>query len=209
MGNCPEHIVEYMHDYLDGDISREHEQELKKHLQRCSDCQQHMHELSDTIAFVKSATHVAAPLHFEASVMAKLPKQKHRMGVQKWLRQHPLLIAAAVFCLLMSATLFSSFKDDQQFSVTKQPNLVVDGQTVIVPKGEVVKGDIVVRNGDIVVEGEVDGNITVINGKYMASTAMVTGQIEEINEAFDWLWYKIKKVTNDVFAMNGKAEQEN
>ena len=45
----------------------------------------------------------------------------------------------------------------------------MEGQTVIVPNGEVVKGDIVVKNGDIVVEGEVDGNVTVINGQYMAS----------------------------------------
>ena len=78
------------------------------------------------------------------------------------------------------------------FLFTKQPNLQVEGQTVIVPKGETVKGDIVVKNGDIVVKGEVDGDITVINGKYMASTANVTGQIEEVDEAFEWLWYKIK-----------------
>lgn len=45
----------------------------------------------------------------------------------------------------MSATLLGSFMDDQHFSVTKQPNLVVEGQTVIVPKGEVVNGDIVVK----------------------------------------------------------------
>ena len=48
------------------------------------------------------------------------------------------------------------------------------------------------KNGDIVIEGEVDGNVTVINGQYMASTAVVTGQIEEIDEMFEWLWYKIK-----------------
>ena len=192
MGTCPEYIVEHMHNYLDGDISREHEQELKKHLQECSACQQHMHELSDTIAMI----------------MAQLPKPKTRFGVQKWLRQHPFLIAAAVFCLFMSAALFSHFNDDQQFSVTKQPNLVVDGQTVIVPKGEVVKGDIVVRNGDIVVEGEVDGNITVINGRYMASTAMVSGQIDEINESFEWLWYKVKTLVNDVFTLDTTIDDE-
>ena len=208
MGTCPDYIVEYMHNYLDGDISREHEQELKKHLQNCSACQQHMHELSDTIAFVKSAAPVEAAINLESAIMAQLPKSKSRFGMQKWLRQHPFLIAAAVFCLFMSATLFGHFNDNQQFSVTKQPNLVVDGQTVIVPKGEVVKGDIVVRNGDIVVEGEVDGNITVINGRYMASTAMVTGQIDEINESFEWLWYKIKTLANDVVTFNKSDDTE-
>lgn len=192
MITCSSQFVDYMHEYLDGEISREQEQELKKHLHTCQACQQHMHELSDTVAFIKGAAHITAPPSFEAQVMQRLPKRKSTAGIQRWLRRHPMLVAAAVFCLFMSATLLGSFPNDDQFSVTKQPNLVVDGQTVIVPAGEVVKGDIVVRNGDIMVEGEVDGNITVINGKYMASTAVVTGQIEEIDEAFEWLWYSMK-----------------
>ncbi|MEG0258404.1 MAG: zf-HC2 domain-containing protein [Lysinibacillus sp.] len=198
MNTCPEHLIEYMHDYLDGDISRDQEQELKQHLQSCADCKQLMNELSETITFIKSASHIEAPPHFEASVMDRLPKPKNRVGMQKWIRRHPFFVAAAVFCLFMSTALLGIFQDDQQFSVTKQPNLVVEGQTVIVPKGEVVKGDIVVKNGDLVVEGEVDGNVTIINGKYMASTAVVSGQIEEIDEAFEWLWYKIKGATKSV-----------
>lgn len=197
MAKCPEQIIEYMHEYLDGDISREHEQMLKKHLQTCEDCQKHMHQLSDTIAFIKSASHVTAPPHFEEKVMSNLPGGKHRAGVKRWFRRHPILVAAALFFLFMGAALIGSYPNDNQFSVTKQPNLIVDGQTVIVPKGEVVKGDIVVKNGDIIIEGEVDGNVTVINGEYMASTAVVTGQIEEIDEVFGWLWYEIKSAVKD------------
>ena len=197
MSTCPQYIVDYMHEYLDGDISREHEQQLKKHLQQCSDCQQHMHQLIDTIAFVKSAAHITAPPHFEKKVMQRLPKGKNRVGVQNWFRRHPIIVACAVFFLFMSATLLSNYSDDE-FSVTKQPNLIVDGHTVVVPEGEVVKGDIVVKNGDIVIEGEVDGNVTVINGKYMASTSVVSGQINEIDQAFEWLWYEMKDIANDV-----------
>ncbi|MNH35197.1 Anti-sigma-W factor RsiW [compost metagenome] len=96
--------------------------------------------------------------------------------------------------------------DDQHFSVTKQPNLVVDGQTVIVPEGEVVKGDIVVKNGDLIVEGEVDGNVTVINGQYMASSAVVSGRIEEIDEVFEWLWYTIKNSVKTAMTFEEKEE---
>jgi len=106
----------------------------------------------------------------------------------------------------MSATLLGSFMDDQHFSVTKQPNLVVDGQTVIVPEGEVVKGDIVVKNGDLIVEGEVDGNVTVINGQYMASSAVVSGRIEEIDEVFEWLWYTIKNSVKTAMTFEEKEE---
>mgnify|MGYP001134487715 FL=1 len=205
MSTCPQHIIEYMHEYLDGDISREHEQVLKQHLKTCTACQKHMHQLSDAVAFIKSAAQITAPPHFEEKVMKRLPRPKNRLGIQNWLRRHPFLVAAAMFILFMSATLFGSFNDDK-FSVTKQPNLVVEGQTVIVPEGEVVKGDIVVKNGDIVVEGEVDGNVIVINGEYMASTAVVTGQIHEIDQVFEWVWYEVKRMTKDFLALfeNGK-----
>ncbi len=201
MTACNERYVEYMHDYLDGDISHDHEKELKQHLKSCADCQQHMHELSDSIAFIKSAAHITAPLHFETRVMQRLPKRKNTAGIQKWLRRHPIIVAAAVFVLFMSATLVGSYSNDTQFSVTKQPNLIVEGQTVTVPEGEVVKGDIVVKNGDIVIEGEVDGNVTVINGKYMASSAVVTGQVEEIDQAFEWLWYEMKQMFNSFISL--------
>ncbi|MEK5186790.1 zf-HC2 domain-containing protein [Solibacillus sp. FSL R5-0691] len=204
MKTCASEFVDYMHEYLDGDISREHEQILKQHLQTCPDCQQHMHELSDTVAFIKSAAHITAPPRFEDQVISRLPKRKSSAGIKRWFRQHPVLMAAAVFFLCMSATLLGSFPNDDQFSVTKQPNLVIEGQTVTVPVGEVVKGDIVVKNGDIIVEGEVDGNITVINGNYMASTAVVTGQVEEIDEMFEWLWYKIKDGFNRAIAVFNK-----
>ena len=164
MNKCPEHIVHYMHEYLDGDISREHELELKTHLASCPSCQQHMHELSKVAAFVQSASHISAPSGFVEGVTARLPKETSKVGMKRWFHSHPLLTAAALFMILMSASLFSSFNDDQQFSFTKQPNLVVEGEKVIVPAGEMVKGDLVVKNGDLQIDGEVDGNVTVING---------------------------------------------
>lgn len=212
MSTCPERIVDYMHDYLDGEISAAHENELKAHLETCYACQKHLHELRKTIAFVQSASHITAPDGFKDRVVARLPKEKKHTGVRRWLRQHPIATAASLFLLLMSSSLFSNFNDDQQFSVTKQENIIVQGQTVIVPEGQTVKGDLVVRNGDLQIEGEVDGNVTIINGaKYMASTANVTGQIEEINKAFEWLWYKIKTGFKDAVSFvnpNGDKETE-
>ncbi|MCM3360036.1 MULTISPECIES: zf-HC2 domain-containing protein [unclassified Psychrobacillus] len=215
MSACPERIVHYMHEYLDGEISREHELELKSHLQSCQECRNHMHELSDVVAFVKGAAHVEAPNDFTLSVMSRLPKEKSHTGVSRWFRQHPVLTAAAMFMLLMSSALFSNYNNDQQFSFTKQENVIVEGETVIIPEGQVVKGDLIVKNGDVRVDGELDGNLTVINGsiidgsKYMASTANVTGKSEEINKAFDWLWYTIKDTANEItsFFKSDKTEE--
>ncbi|MBM7588157.1 anti-sigma factor RsiW [Bacillus pakistanensis] len=199
MNTCPNEIIDYMHEYLDEEISHEHEQVLKEHLHTCEECQKHFHELKRTIALVQSTSHIQAPNHFTSNVMARLPKEKKKVGVNRWLRQHPMLSAASLFLVMMVGTLFSSWNQSEEFSFTKKPELVVENHTVIVPKGEVIKGDITVKNGDIRVEGKVQGDITIINGnQYRASAGKVTGDIEEIDAAFEWLWYKIKGSFQDV-----------
>ncbi|MDN7243034.1 zf-HC2 domain-containing protein [Planococcus sp. N028] len=206
MKACPENIVHVMNDYLDGDISSTDEATLKEHLKSCSDCQKLYHELSKTIAFVQSASHIQAPADFVQKTMTRLPKEKKKANVQRWFKQHPLLTAVALFCIMTSAMLFSNFNNDQQFSFTKQPNLVVEGETVVVPEGETVTGDLTVRNGDLRVEGELHGDVTIVNGQYMASSGVITGEIEEIDKAFEWLWYTIKssvKEAASIFTENG------
>lgn len=197
MNQCPVDIKEYMHEYLDGEISPEHEQILQDHLAICSDCKQDLHELEKTIALVQSMSHIKASDDFTLKVMQNLPREKKRVSIKRWFSHHPFLTAAAIFLILMSGSLFSSWGDAEQFSVTKVPNIVVENNTAIVPEGETVEGDIVVRNGDIRIEGKVDGNVTVVNGdKYLASAGEVTGKVEEINEIFSWLWYQIKNGVN-------------
>jgi anti-sigma factor RsiW len=206
MKACPENIVHVMNDYLDGDISSTDEATLKAHLKSCSECQKLYHELSKTIAFVQSASHINAPSDFVQKTMARLPKEKKQANVQRWFRQHPMLTAAALFCIMTSGMLFSNFNNEQQFSFTKQPNLIVEGETVVVPEGETVTGDLTVRNGDLRVEGELHGDVTIVNGEYMASTGVITGEIEEIDKAFEWLWYTIKsgiKEAASIFDTNG------
>ena len=197
MKTCPDYIVQYMNDYLDGDLEPSKERVLKENLATCQDCQKIYHELTKTIAFVQSASQIEAPKGFVEATMQKLPKQNQRSGAQRWFKQHPLLTAAAIFFVMMSAALFTDFNNDQQFSFTKQPNVIVEGNTVIIPEGEVVRGDIKVRNGDLRVDGELHGNVTVVNGQYMASSGVITGEVEEIDQIFEWLWYTIKNGFKD------------
>lgn len=206
---CPAEIIIYMHEYLDEEISAENELKLRTHLQSCKECQTHFHELRKTIALVQSTSHINVPSDFTAKVMAKLPKEKRKVGFQRWIRHHPLLTAASLFIMLMAGSLLSSWEQDHEFSVSKQPNLIVQNDTVIVPKGEVVKGDVTVKNGKIQIEGQVEGNVTVINGeKYLASAGQVTGEIKEVNAIFDWLWYHIKKTATEVVNIFDPEEPE-
>ncbi|WP_099363806.1 anti-sigma factor family protein [Fredinandcohnia onubensis] len=197
--NCSEkHMVTLMHNYLDEDISEEEEKLLREHLHACESCNQHFHELKKTIALVQSTSHISAPDDFTLKVMQNLPKEKRTVSFRRWFREHPMLSAAALFLVLMAGSLFSVWNESEQFSVSKQPNLIVENNTVIVPEGETVKGDVVVKNGKLVIEGDVDGNVTVINGEnYMASAGNVTGEVKVVNQMFEWLWYHIKKVGID------------
>lgn len=200
MNRCADEMIEYMHDYLDEEIEPEQEATLMEHLKSCDDCKKHFLELEKSIALVKSISHVQAPDNFSQKVMMNLPKEKKKVSMNRWFSRHPVLTAASVFIIFMSASFFSAWNGEDNFSVTKNPKLVIENNTAIVPEGETIEGDIVVKNGNIRIEGKVEGDVTVINGeivngeKYMASVGQVTGEIEEINEAFEWLWYQIKKM---------------
>lgn len=192
---CPTEYSELMHKHLDEDITPEEEISLRRHLKECESCHQHFIELEKAIALVKSTSHIQAPADFTLKVMQNLPKEKQAIGISRWLKGHPFLAAAAVFILFMAGSIFSFWTEDQQFSVSKNPNLVVENSTVIVPEGKTVNGDVEVKNGSIRIEGTVEGDVTVINGEqYLASAGHVSGEIEEVNEVFEWLWYHLKKV---------------
>ncbi|MFJ5716801.1 zf-HC2 domain-containing protein [Neobacillus sp. NPDC093127] len=206
---CPEQIIELMHEYLDEEIEPEKERILRDHLQTCKECETIFNELKKTIAFVKSISHMQAPANFTANVLSRLPKEKKKVWIGRWLKNHPMLAAASLFFLLMLGSIFTTWNQDQEFSVTKQKNLVVKNNTVIVPKGETVKGDVIVRNGKLEIEGEIKGNVTVINGeKYLASAGHVTGQIDEVNEVFDWVWYHMKRTAQEVIDIFDQPETE-
>jgi anti-sigma factor RsiW len=197
-----------MHEYLDEEIDPRNEIILREHLKGCKDCETLFNEYKKTIAVVKGTSRMQVPPDFTAKVMASLPKEKKKVGMQRWLRNHPLIAAASLFLVLMMGSVFSTWNQEREFSVSKQDNLVVQNNTVIVPEGEVVKGDVIVRNGKLKIEGEVQGNVTVINGeKYLASAGHVTGQIEEVNAVFDWIWYHMKKTAFEVIDIFNESEE--
>lgn len=205
---CNDEIVDLMHEYLDEEIDPKNEMILREHLKGCKECETLFNEYKKTIAVVKGTSRMQAPPDFTAKVMASLPKEKKKVGMQRWLRNHPLIAAASLFLVLMTGSVFSTWNQEREFSVSKQDNLVVQNDTVIVPEGEVVKGDVIVRNGKLKIEGEVQGNVTVINGEqYLASAGHVTGQIEEVNAVFDWIWYHMKKTAFDVIDIFNESEE--
>ncbi|MFD1067053.1 anti-sigma-W factor RsiW [Oceanobacillus locisalsi] len=203
--SCNEKYIKIMHDYLDGDISAEDESLLKKHLEDCEECQKHFHELNRTITFIQSAERIEAPNGFTDNVMKHLPTEKKSMKYKRWFKHHPILVAAAIFFLLMVGSLSSTFNQGtDQLVVSAQEELIVDGDTVVVPEGVTVPGDVYVKNGDLLVLGTIDGNVTLFNGELvdgeseleggglMASAGGVNGELETVDRSFEWVWYHIK-----------------
>ncbi|MBX0359808.1 anti-sigma factor [Halobacillus sp. Nhm2S1] len=213
--NCKREAVELMHKYLDGELNKEEERRLRDHLQSCPSCQNHFHELKRTTTLITNATPVSAPPRFTATVMANLPKEKKRKNYLRKLQRHPMLTAAAVFFILMFSGIFTAWNQDQQVTVSKQENLEIRDHTVIVPEGVTVEGDLVVRNGDLRIDGKVDGDITLINGDILNESSdqvetddgldrnnlrAYSGELTEVNQVYEWVWYHTKKTFKAIFS---------
>ncbi|SHN29818.1 anti-sigma factor family protein [Gracilibacillus kekensis] len=200
---CNKEVIELMHQFLDGDISKEEEQTLRSHLQSCEACQKHFKELKRTVALVTANIELKPTLDFTSNVMAQLPKEKKRMSAKRWMKFHPFLTAAAIFFVFMFSGIFSAWSQDQQLSYPKGQNLIVENDTVIVPEGVVIENDLEIKNGNVKVEGEVLGDIILINGEHLsASAGKVTGEIKEVDQVFNWMWYKLKDLVESVFSLD-------
>lgn len=192
-----------MHDYLDDDLSKEQQLELKTHLLSCVDCRMQFKELERTDMLMFSLTHHAtsAPFELTQRIMSAIPQQKRQQLWVKWVKRHPAITAAAIFLLVMLFSTVSFWDQDGQLIVKGNDldQVVIEGDTVTVPAGRSIAGNLTVENGKMQIFGDVKGNLTVIDGSlYQASTAHISGQVKRIDQAVDWIWYKISNIFSDV-----------
>jgi anti-sigma factor RsiW len=194
-----------IHGYLDQELNQEETNELLQHTEHCQECHAELHELKQTIMLLKDASPVTAPADFTTKIMNQLPHESIWVKLNRWVKGHPALVAASIFLLLMTgsfASIWSEGEDQFYVSVPNTEQIVIDKEKglVIVPEGEVIQGDITVRNGSVDIRGEVNGDVIVIDGEiYQASTAQIIGQTEEIDQFLNWAWYQIKKGTKRLF----------
>lgn len=201
---CKVAIVK-IHDYLDGDLPREEINALHDHMNACPACLQRFEQLEKTegaallaIEAVRPAVSfdAAASRELKSRIMANLPKQKRkeRSGFVRFIYRYPGLTAAAVFLLVMFGSFMATWDRDAQLIVSGEDlqHVIINGNTVIVPEGVQVSGNLTVENGKVEVQGSVEGNVTVIDGSMvLASTGHIAGQSRTIDQALDWFWYKM------------------
>ncbi|MEK4563367.1 anti-sigma factor [Alkalihalobacillus sp. FSL R5-0424] len=203
--SCESHVQGLIHKYLDGDATEVEKKNLYLHVETCEECDLHLRELKKVIAFTQSASHIEAPANFTDQVMAKLPPKKQTVKWKSKIKKHPILIAAAIFFLLMSGSFLTSWSgNSEKVTVSGSGNIQIDKESgvVTIPEGETIQGDLVVRNGQLVVEGNVEGDVLLVNSKpYYASTGEVAGEIEEVNQALEWVWYNVKHMFNETVSI--------
>ncbi|MFC4779489.1 zf-HC2 domain-containing protein [Paenibacillus sp. GCM10023252] len=203
--NCNVAMV-WIHDYIDGELPREDRAELNSHIEACPACRARFEQLERTEAFTYAAM-AANPLDITGSasaeltqrIMSGLPKPKRRRGFVRAISRHPGITAAAVFVLVMLGSFVSMWEQDSQLTVSGEDlhQVVIEGNTVTVPVGAQVNGNLVIKNGSANVQGEVEGNVTVIDGSLnLASTGYIAGQSRTIDQALDWIWYKVTETVS-------------
>ncbi|AKG36470.1 zf-HC2 domain-containing protein [Paenibacillus durus] len=195
--------VSMMHDYLDDDLPGQQQRDLKEHLLSCPDCRAKFKELEQTDMLLFSLMHQSPVVSDElvGRIMGSLPPSKKERRFIAWIKKHPALTAASVFLLVMLMSSVTLWKQDGQLVVkgSDLDQVVIKGDTVTVPSGKRVSGDLTVENGKTQVYGEVNGNVTVIDGSlYQASTAHISGQVKSIDQALSWFWYKVTNMFSDV-----------
>lgn len=195
--------VSMMHDYLDDDLPEQQQRELKEHLLSCPDCRAKFKELEQTDMLMFSLMHQnpIASDDLVGRIMSSLPKVKKEKAFVTWIKRHPALTAASLFLVVMLMSTVTFWSPDRQLVVrgVDLDQVVIKGDTVIVPSGKIITGDLTIENGKAEVFGEVNGNVTVIDGSlYQASTAHISGQVKSIDQAVSWLWYKVTNMFSEV-----------
>jgi len=188
-----------MHEVLDGDATASEAWELRRHMAECESCRERYQSLETSETLVRSmsgfASGFTAPGGMTDRIMGNLPIKKSSSWFN-WMKRHPAISVAVIFMLLMMGSLFSSWNGDKELVVkgVDLEEVVIKGNTVMIPSGHTLDGSLVVQGGDLQVGENVNvtGNITIIDGTLnMASTAHIAGQITKIDEMFGWLWYKL------------------
>jgi anti-sigma factor RsiW len=191
--NCIE-ALPMLHQYLDGDLSGQEAKGLKEHLMACPACRNRLQQLEKVEALVQSWPAPQLPEGITERIMNALPPERRTGSWNRWFRKHPAVSVAAVFALVMMGSFLTGWNQDKELLVkgSDLESVVIKGDTVYVPAGKTIAGNLTVENGRLEVEGDIKGDIVVIDGKVnLASTAHISGQVTQIDEAFSWLWFKM------------------
>lgn len=208
--SCEYVAKKMIHQYFDQELLYEKEIELKHHLMKCANCQQYFREIKDVHEMLTSVNDVEVPASLKSNIMDQLPKDHKIKRFTKIIKEHPIITAAAIFFILLFTTTLSQYYDDNHLYLTQHEGVITEGNVVIIPEGEVIVGDFIVKNASVVIKGRINGDLTLINSQIINEAddqiplsatyaqSHVDGKIHEINRYAGWLFYKFKSGFNQI-----------
>ncbi|UOF91939.1 hypothetical protein LSG31_06780 [Fodinisporobacter ferrooxydans] len=189
-----------MHDLLDQTNSQPDE-EFMEHMQICPACDRHMQMLTHTIGAVRGLEWLEAPQSITWNVMRQISHNfgNRRSWMFRWHMREGIVIAACI-CLAFIGGVW--WAEPGQFSVldaAPDARLSIVHNQVIIPTGMVYRGNLTISNGDVIVHGKVDGNVTALNGHViLASGAAIRGHTEEIHAFWQTTQYYFGKMWDTI-----------
>ena len=90
--------------YLDGELSGEEREEVKRHLEACESCQALAHELEETGAFLKNAHTPASELEVDLTGVWEKIEERVHFGPSFWQRMKSLIERPVVWMPAAIAT---------------------------------------------------------------------------------------------------------
>jgi hypothetical protein len=190
-----------IHSILDDDAEESLRERFNHHIDSCAICEEYMEGLHITINKVKELDWLEAPDTILTNVMSQISELNH--GKRIWLRTSFVKwgsFAAVLLVMVFVGGVYWGQPD--RFSVmtsSRNGNLAISKNAVIVPTGSEYRGDLTISNGDIIVHGKVDGDVTALNGRViLASGADIKGRTQEVHEFWQWVRYYSWKMWNTI-----------
>jgi hypothetical protein len=189
-----------MHSILD-DPTDPVAENVYAHMDLCTMCEEHFQSLHDTIQKVRELEWLEAPDTILTNVMAHIAEENRPRGwlsspgIRKW----GGWVAASVALAFIGGVYWSQPDYVSVITSSRNGNLNITKHAVIVPAGSEYKGDLTISNGDVIVHGKVDGDVTALNGRViLASGADIKGRTQEVHAFWQWVQYYFSKIWNTI-----------
>ncbi len=164
-----------LHQMQDEQLEQRCQQQLQQHLGECGLCRETEASLTKTVALLRAVSVVQAPAGFTADVLQRLPRKVGRpMG--------RLFSVAAVILLLLASPIYFSdtLQNPQLICQDRQAVIIHEEGKFVVPADAVVRGNITVYQSDLLVQGQVLGDVQVVDGRFsLLGAGVVSGTVVE------------------------------
>lgn len=168
--------------YFDHEISRLEYQALRGHLMRCGACRESFLNLQFALEFFEALPAETPSETWTERLIANIPVLEKRKIRRRGRRIYGVA-ACIIFAVVVTVMDGAVGGPGAAMLITpagRKHTLVGPGRTWVIPKGSILQGDLYVR-GDVVIQGEVRGDVCVLKNDDEEEDARGNGDQERDN----------------------------